>query len=127
MQSHDEAAQDKPGTPEPDRDADSGNDPAPRAAEPPTEEVLAEMIAHAAQETVRLPIEVQIADEDPDDVTLRKLASHGVRMGKGMIAPAVFWPALIIILAVVAFAIIAPDFTSTVFLGVNEWIVYRHV
>lgn len=123
MQSDDEAAQDKPGTPEPDRDADSGKDPAQRAAEIPTEEVLAEMIANGAQESVHLPIEVQIADEDPDDVTLRKLASHGVRMGKGMIAPAVFWPALIIILAVVAFAIIAPDLTSTVFGGVNDWIV----
>src|SRR5690625_3227844 len=123
MQSDDEAAQDKPGTPEPDRDADSGKDPAQRAAEIPTEEVLAEMIANGAQESVHLPIEVQIADEDPDDVTLRKLASHGVRMGKGMIAPAVFWSVIISILAEVAFEFMAPDSTSTVVGGVNYWFV----
>src|SRR5690625_3488131 len=101
----------------------SDDEAAQRAAEIPTEEALSEMIANGEEETVHLPTEVQIADEDPDEVTLRKLASHGVRMGKGMIAPAVFWPALLIILAVVAFAIIAPDLTSTVFEGVNSWIV----
>ena len=74
-------------------------------------------------ETVRLPAEMRIDDEDSDEQISAKLRHHGVRLGKGMVAPAVFWPSLIVVLAVVAFAVIAPDLTGTIFSGINGWIV----
>ncbi|MPV50493.1 BCCT family transporter [Pseudactinotalea sp. HY160] len=64
-----------------------------------------------------------IGDGDSDDEISTKLRRHGMRIGRGMIAPRVFWPALVIILAVVAFAVIAPDATDSVFKGMNGWIV----
>ena len=74
-------------------------------------------------ETVHLPRGMRIEDEDSDDRIAAKLRRHGVRISRGMIAPAVFWPSLIAILAVVAFAIIAPETTDVVFKGINSWIV----
>src|SRR5699024_9977811 len=48
---------------------------------------------------------------------------HGVRIGKGKVSPRVFWPSLLVVLAVVALALIVPDATDTVFTGLNNWIV----
>ena len=90
----------------------------------PSEEDLTEYVNNNGDEDpIHLPRSVQIEDSDSDVLILRKLASHGVYLGRGMIAPGVFWPSLIIILAVVAFAVIAPDLTATIFGGVNGWIV----
>src|SRR5699024_3829383 len=88
-----------------------------------TEDLLTEIIEKEVDETVHLPISVHIDDEDSDDVILKKLASHGVYLGKGMIAPGVFWPSMVIILGVVLLAVIAPEYTSTMFGGMNGWIV----
>lgn len=74
-------------------------------------------------ETVLLPEHVRIGDIDADEEITEKLKQHGMTIGKGMIAPAVFWPALSVILVVAAVAIIAPRFTDTVFSSVQGWIV----
>ncbi|MGC5614767.1 BCCT family transporter [Georgenia sp. Z1491] len=73
-------------------------------------------------ETMRLPRNFQIEDSDSDAQIADKLRAHGVRLGKGLIAPRVFWPALSIILAVCVVAIAFPDFTDDMFLGAQGWI-----
>ncbi|MFC7374942.1 BCCT family transporter [Brachybacterium sp. GCM10030267] len=74
-------------------------------------------------ETVHLPRSLQIADDDSDEAITEKLRRQGARIGKGTIAPAVFWPALIIILAVALLAVLFPATTDTVMAGVQGWIV----
>ncbi|MDI6024260.1 BCCT family transporter [Leucobacter sp. UT-8R-CII-1-4] len=74
-------------------------------------------------ETVHLPRSVQIAEDDTDAQITAKLRRHGVRIGKGMISPRVFWPALITILAVSVFAIVAPKVAGQTFNAVQDWIV----
>lgn len=72
---------------------------------------------------LHLPRDVSLADADTDDEITAKLRAQGVRIGKGLIAPAVFWPALITILAVALLAIFLPDGTSKVLTSMNDWIV----
>ncbi|GAB2568205.1 BCCT family transporter [Leucobacter ruminantium] len=74
-------------------------------------------------ESVHLPRAVQIEEQDTDDQITAKLRRHGVRIGRGMISPRVFWPALIVILLVVAFAILLPDAAGSVFTSIQTWIV----
>ncbi|UBH06018.1 choline transporter [Leucobacter sp. Psy1] len=74
-------------------------------------------------DTVHLHPAMQIDEEDSDERITAKLRSQGVRIGRGMIAPAVFWPALLVILAVTAFAMIWPDTAGDAFQGVQGWIV----
>ncbi|GAA2181554.1 BCCT family transporter [Leucobacter tardus] len=74
-------------------------------------------------ETVHLHRSIQIEEEDSDERISAKLRSQGVRIGRGMIAPAVFWPALIIILGVTIFSMIFPDSAADGFQGVQSWIV----
>ncbi|WP_429798304.1 BCCT family transporter [Brachybacterium kimchii] len=73
--------------------------------------------------TVHLPEHLQIDERDSDDEITQKLRRQGARIGRGTIAPAVFWPSLIVILAVAVGTVIAPDVSSTVFQGVQNWIV----
>src|SRR5690625_143221 len=70
-----------------------------------------------------LPRNMRIEEQDSDEQISAKLRRHGVRLGKGMITPGVFWPSLIIVVALVILAIAAPDLTNTIFSGVNNWIV----
>ncbi|MDN5877702.1 MAG: BCCT family transporter, partial [Brevibacterium sp.] len=72
---------------------------------------------------LHLPSEVSLADADSDDEITAKLKAQGVRLGKGLIAPAVFWPSLIAILGVALLAIFLPDGTNTVLTSINDWIV----
>ncbi|MGO3311023.1 MAG: BCCT family transporter, partial [Brevibacterium aurantiacum] len=72
---------------------------------------------------LHLPRDVSITDDDSDAEITAKLRAQGVRMGKGMVAPAVFWPALIAILGVALLAIFLPDGTSKVLTSINDWIV----
>ncbi|MGO1917365.1 MAG: BCCT family transporter [Brevibacterium aurantiacum] len=72
---------------------------------------------------LHLPRDVSITDDDSDAEITAKLRAQGVRIGKGMVAPAVFWPSLIAILGVALLAIFLPDGTSKVLTGINDWIV----
>ncbi|HLS04420.1 MAG TPA: BCCT family transporter [Actinomycetales bacterium] len=67
--------------------------------------------------------EMRIEDEDSDRIILDKLRRHGMRVGKGMIAPAVFWPIIIVVVGLVIFAIVAPDLTAGIFKNIDHWIV----
>ncbi len=73
--------------------------------------------------TVHLPHGMWIEEADSDEAISAKLRRHGMQIGRGMIAPRIFWPALAVILVVVAFAIIAPETTDHLFQGMNGWIV----
>ncbi|WP_198396081.1 BCCT family transporter [Brevibacterium antiquum] len=72
---------------------------------------------------LHLPRNVSISEDDDDDAITAKLRAQGVRIGKGMVAPAVFWPALITILVIAVLAIILPDGTSKILTSINDWIV----
>lgn len=74
-------------------------------------------------ETVHLPLSVHIAENDTDDEITQKLRRHGVRIGKGMISPRVFWPSLLVIVLVSAFAIVLPGLAAETFGSVQGWIV----
>ncbi len=71
----------------------------------------------------RVPEDMYIAENDSDDEITQKLKQQGVRLGKGNVAPAVFWPALSVVVAVALFAILFQDTTARVFGGVQNWIV----
>ncbi|MCW4458699.1 BCCT family transporter [Microbacterium sp. MPKO10] len=66
---------------------------------------------------------MHIAENDTDDQITEKLKRQGVHLGKGLIAPRVFWPALLIIAAVVVLAVVFPEGTANVFSNVQGWIV----
>jgi len=71
----------------------------------------------------RVPERHYIAEEDSDEEITRKLRRQGVRIGKGLVAPRVFWPALIVIVAVAVLAIVFPVRTREVFDAAQGWIV----
>ncbi|MDN6330730.1 MAG: BCCT family transporter, partial [Brachybacterium sp.] len=72
--------------------------------------------------TVHLPRAQQIADGDTDDQITDKLRRQGARIGKGTIAPAVFWPSLIVILVFAVLTIIFPQTASDAMIGTQGWI-----
>ena len=69
------------------------------------------------------PAPAPISDTDSDEEITEKLKRQGVRLGKGSIAPAVFWPSLIIVLAFALFAIVFPQAADTALTGTQSWIV----
>ncbi|WP_169253440.1 BCCT family transporter [Brevibacterium sp. 'Marine'] len=72
---------------------------------------------------LHLPEKLHIGEGDSDAEITEKLRRQGVRIGKGMIAPAVFWPALIIIVGVAALAIALPTSTGDVISAMQGWVV----
>jgi choline/glycine/proline betaine transport protein len=66
---------------------------------------------------------MKIKDSDSDEEITAKLIRQGVRLGRGTIAPRVFWPSLIFVLGFALFAIIAPSAADTVLTGTQNWIV----
>ncbi|WP_226995632.1 BCCT family transporter [Gordonia phthalatica] len=70
-----------------------------------------------------VPDSWHVAENDTDEQITEKLKRQGVRLGRGGIAPAVFWPSLAIIVAVSIIAVAFPDGTSTFFTDVQNWIV----
>ncbi|MDN5703987.1 MAG: BCCT family transporter [Yaniella sp.] len=70
-----------------------------------------------------LPQEHRLHDEDSDARIVGKLRAQGVRIGRGMIAPAVFWPSLIIVGAFAIFGIFFPEAADTVLSSTQNWIV----
>ena len=62
--------------------------------------------------------------EDDDDARIaHQLREHGVRLSRGMIAPAVFIPALAVVVAVSVWAIVAPDAAGKQLNTIQGWIV----
>ncbi|WP_114855752.1 BCCT family transporter [Brachybacterium sp. YJGR34] len=74
-------------------------------------------------ETVHLPRALQIAEDDTDEQITEKLRRQGARIGRGTIAPAVFWPSLAIIFAVAMLSVLFPQSSSEVITGIQSWIV----
>ncbi|MDN5820757.1 MAG: BCCT family transporter [Brachybacterium sp.] len=72
--------------------------------------------------TVHLPRDQQIADSDSDEQITEKLRRQGARISKGTIAPAVFWPALIVIVVFAVLTIIFPQVASDAMGGTQDWI-----
>ncbi|MHC6177684.1 BCCT family transporter [Glutamicibacter sp. X7] len=81
------------------------------------------LLEPAHPHTAPIPVHMHIAEDDSDAQITAKLRRQGVRIGKGGIAPAVFWPALLVILGVAIFAILSPTGASTVFSTTQSWIV----
>lgn len=65
----------------------------------------------------------QIQEEDSDERIMAKLKLQGMRVGAMGVAPAVFWPALTVILGVAILAIAFPDAVGSVLTTTNDWIV----
>ncbi|MCZ4149583.1 hypothetical protein BZG21_34785, partial [Escherichia coli] len=80
----------------------------------------ANAVLEASPHTAPIPVHMHIAEDDTDEQITAKLRRQGVRLGKGGIAPAVFWPALLVILAVAVFAILAPNAADTTFNAVQN-------
>ncbi|WP_309132727.1 BCCT family transporter [Brevibacterium sp.] len=72
---------------------------------------------------LHLPQNLHIGEGDSDDEITQKLRHQGVHIGKGMIAPRVFWPALIVIVGVAALAVILPDVIGPAMASIQGWIV----
>ena len=90
----------------------------------PGESYLSDLEEYAGlPDTVHLHEAVQIGDDDSDERITAKLRAHGVHIGRGMISPRVFWPSLIVIIAVVVFAYFWPTITDDVFTTIQNWIV----
>ncbi|MFZ2511698.1 MAG: BCCT family transporter [Gordonia sp. (in: high G+C Gram-positive bacteria)] len=70
-----------------------------------------------------VPADHHIEEHDTDDEITEKLRRQGVKLGWQSLSPRVFWPALVLVLAVVAFAVIVPTGTGTVFGEIQTWIV----
>lgn len=73
--------------------------------------------------TVHLPRSQQIAVDDSDDEITEKLRRQGARISKGTIAPAVFWPAMVVVLGVALLAIVFPETSGSVMEKSQNWIV----
>lgn len=65
----------------------------------------------------------RISEYQSDEEIVTRLKRQGVKLGAGAIAPRVFWPAMILILMVAGFAVIAPDLADTVLNAAQTWIV----
>ncbi|WP_110590575.1 BCCT family transporter [Microbacterium suaedae] len=65
---------------------------------------------------------MHIAEDDSDDQITQKLRRQGVRIGKGMIAPRVFWPAFLVIALVTVLSLVFPDVMGSAFNSGKAWI-----
>lgn len=82
---------------------------------------LPDLDAHPSIASV--PAHHHIEEQDSDDQIADKLRRQGVRLGWAGVTPWVFWPALTLVLGVVAFAVAAPAGTGEVFANIQSWIV----
>jgi choline/glycine/proline betaine transport protein len=69
------------------------------------------------------PAEQVPAIEDDDARVAQQLREHGVRLGRGMIAPAVFWPSLAVVATVSLLGVIAPDRVGERLNSIQAWVV----
>ena len=72
---------------------------------------------------LHLPEKLHIGESDTDEAITEKLRRQGVHLGKGLIAPRVFWPALIVIVGIVVLSVAIPEGTGNVILNIQNWIV----
>ncbi|QUL79200.1 BCCT family transporter [Brevibacterium sp. SMBL_HHYL_HB1] len=72
---------------------------------------------------LHLPEKLHIGESDTDEAITEKLRRQGVNLGKGLIAPRVFWPALIVIVGIVVLSVAIPEGTGNVILNIQNWIV----
>lgn len=78
--------------------------------------------ASTGDQVEHIPLSARIQENDSDDEITEKLRLQGVRLRAGTIAPAVFWPSLIIVAAVAVLAITLPGPTGEVLTNIQGWI-----
>ncbi|SLN00793.1 High-affinity choline uptake protein BetT [Brevibacterium yomogidense] len=110
-------------TPDEEREATGQGVHSPGSGDPSGPPATPEEQAHADVAVTADPAPAPISDTDSDEEITEKLKRQGVRLGKGSIAPAVFWPSLIIVLAFALFAIVFPQAADTALTGTQNWIV----
>ncbi|WP_413543351.1 BCCT family transporter [Citricoccus nitrophenolicus] len=98
----------------------SDHEPTITADEPPTPATDPASGPEDGREYV--PPSARIQETDSDGEVTEKLKRQGVRLGAGTIAPAVFWPSLILIAAVALLAMFTPESTGTVLSNFQGWI-----
>src|SRR5699024_9775993 len=99
-----------------------------RGAQPPDPENIdaEEQTSETVETEARmesLPNEYRLHDQDSDARVAGKLKAQGVRLGRGLVAPAVFWPSLIVVGAFALFGIFFPDAADTALSSAQSWIV----
>src|SRR5699024_7045464 len=72
---------------------------------------------------LHLPAQLHSGESGTDEAIAEKLRRQGVHLGKGLIAPRVFWPALIVIVGIVVLSIAIPEGTGNVISSIQNWIV----
>ena len=95
----------------------------PPAPEQIDAEEQTETVAQTHARMEDLPDQKRLHDEDSDVRIVAKLKAQGVRIGRGMVAPAVFWPSLIVVGAFAIFGIFFPEAADTVLSSTQNWIV----
>ena len=107
--------------------SDPSNEGLPGAEPPETDNTEADPQESTVERTSALmkdlPEEHRVHDADSDMRVAGKLKAQGVRLRRGMIAPAVFWPSLVLVSAFALFGIFAPDAAGTVLSSTQDWIV----
>ncbi|MYM20932.1 BCCT family transporter [Brevibacterium sp. 5221] len=97
--------------------------------EEPTAASLEERLGHADRYDFVDPLdpdrrEVEpIDDSGSDDEITEQLRGQGVKIGRGGVTPAVFYPAIGIVVLVTALAMVFPDGTGAVLESIQGWIV----
>ncbi|WP_084638094.1 BCCT family transporter [Gordonia shandongensis] len=84
---------------------------------------ITKQVTEVGSGVLPVPSHMHVAEDDTDEQITEKLKRQGVRLGKGGIAPAVFWPAIIAIVAVCIISVSLPDQTGDFFKSVQNWIV----
>ncbi|WGH82959.1 BCCT family transporter [Auritidibacter ignavus] len=79
--------------------------------------------AEELDNTASLPKNISLDDDDSDSRIIVKLRRQGVKVGRGMIAPRVFWPSTIIVIAVALCGMFLPEATGNVLNSIQTWIV----
>ena len=70
-----------------------------------------------------LPGSQRLEDDQSDEEITQRLLRQGVRLGRGTVAPWVFWPSLITIILAAAVTILAPGAADAALQATQSWIV----
>src|SRR5699024_12310555 len=69
-----------------------------------------------------LPGSQRLEDDQSDEEITQRLLRQGVRLGRGTVAPWVFWPSLITIILAAAVTILAPRTADASLQAAQSWI-----